>query len=205
MLALGSLGLVTMKNSLTACGLYLARVRATSRGVRSRLSSMRSILTVLVYLPTLASLFLALRLRPSLNSPWENGKQSEANWRTAAACHTQVEGEVPSALAGRSLAVSEQQLADGCEAEMMHADSTVPVSVPVKDRLRASAPFCKASGNAALQNVFMGPFTFSEVQFKVLLEIARGGRAVTTMHGRCQLSCVKQTYCTLLFSILQLN
>lgn len=35
-------------------------------------------------------------------------------------------------LQGRSLAVSEQQLADGCEAEMIHADSTVPVSVPWK-------------------------------------------------------------------------
>lgn len=49
------------------------------------------------------------------------------------------EGEVPRALEGRSVAVSRQRPADGCEAEMMHTDSAVPVSVPLKDRLRASA------------------------------------------------------------------
>lgn len=48
----------------------------------------------------------------------------------AAARRSQVEGEVLRALTGRSLTVSEQQLADGCEAEMIHTDSTVPVSVP---------------------------------------------------------------------------
>lgn len=64
-------------------------------------------------LPPCAHLPLpALRLRPSLNSLWENGKQSEANCHAAAARHTQVEGEVPRALTGRLLTVNEQQLAD---------------------------------------------------------------------------------------------
>lgn len=57
-------------------------------------------------------------------------KQSEANCRAAAARHTQVEGEVLHAVTRRSLAVSEQHLADGCGAEMMHTDSTVSVSYP---------------------------------------------------------------------------
>lgn len=87
-------------------------------------------LTILVS-PLRARLSLpVLRLRPGLNSPRENGKQSEANCRAAAERHTQVEGEVLRALSGCSLAVGEQQLADGCEAEMIHTDSAVPVSVP---------------------------------------------------------------------------
>ncbi len=84
----------------------------------------------LTILPASTPLLPALRLRLSLNSLRENGKQSEANCRAATACRTQVEGEVLRALTRRSLAVSEQQLADGCGAEMIHTDSTVSASVP---------------------------------------------------------------------------
>ena len=128
MLAVSSLGpvIITMKNGLLAHGLYLYTCEANSVW-NFEWKHLCSILTVL---PTLASPRPGLRLHPSLNSPGENGKQSEANCRTGTARHTQVEGEVLRALIGRSLAVSEQQLADGCEAEMIHTDSTVPVSVP---------------------------------------------------------------------------
>lgn len=120
-----------MKNGLMAHGLYLCLSEGNSAWLR---------LPPFVYVPHLTTFVsppctrFTTGLRPhlSLNSPRENGKQSEANCRAAAARHTQVEREVPRALTGRSLAVSKQQLADGCEAEMIHTDSTVPAAVPWK-------------------------------------------------------------------------
>lgn len=118
MLALSSLGsvIITMKNGLVAHGLFLYMCAPASVCVQFNHPACTH--------PPVTG------LRLSLNSPRENRKQSEANCRAAAACLTQVEGEVPYALAGRSLPVSEQPLADGCEAEMIHTDSTVSGALP---------------------------------------------------------------------------
>lgn len=132
MLALSSLGpvTITMKNGLMAHGLYLSVCEGISAWVCMHIFVYVFHLTILISLLVPTSLFLVSICVQASNSLRENGKQSEANCRAAAARHTQVEGEVLRALTGRSLVVSEQQLADGCGEEMIHADSTVSVSVP---------------------------------------------------------------------------
>lgn len=127
MLVLSSLGpvIIMMKNGLMAHGLYLCVCEGNSVWVCICVPFNHSRFPPRIRLP-----LPGFSLRPSLNSPRGNGKQSEANCRAAGERHTQVEGEVLLAFTGRSLAVGEQQLADGCEAEMIHTDSAVPVSVP---------------------------------------------------------------------------
>lgn len=130
MLELNSLGpvIITMKNGLMAHGLCLCVCVPGQLGLGLHVNV--SVCVPFNHPPRIHLPLPGLRLRLSLNSLRENGKQSEANCRAATGCCTQVDGEVLRALTGRSLAVSKQQLTDGCGAEMIHTDNNVSPSVP---------------------------------------------------------------------------
>lgn len=117
MLTLSSLGLliIKLKNGLLVLGLCLSvHVRATEFGF---------LFEPLLFLwsPSVSWLKLAQGKCETIRGKLPHGAHK---WK----------GKCSHALKGRSLAVCEQQPADGCEAEMIHTDSAMPVSVPLKDR-----------------------------------------------------------------------
>lgn len=148
-----------------------------------------------------------------MNSLRENGKQSATNCRTASApSPASTRGSAGRSHRALAFSVDEQPLADGCEAEMIHTDSAVSFSLPLKDRLSVR---CRPSRERRLflqsiwqarhsKYIFMAPFTLTGARFKALLEIAwkdkQSKQCMTAANSLvAALHCVTRAHYTLLF------